>query len=472
MAGAVPLELRFLGVDGRLGRRLAPLPEAELRRRVGAMAFRPRPPRYGVVAESLASAGWGVVFAGSSAEKKRSREALGPLLAVRRAGAGELFRELELFDDEDATDFRSRLGAAFGPVEPRELPWYLLLVGPIEAVPFDLDFELGLAHAVGRLSFEDPEDLAAYARRVARAARLEPALEPVPPRTAGERSGTGPGGSPSRLVPPTTIFAPSHPGDPSTAACVEHLARPWADALCARSSERPPEILLGPRATRERLLDRLALPGQLLLAAGHGVTYRPEDGCQQSRQGALVCADWPGRAQGPRPILAEETLAAADLAPGALADGIGLLFGCHTAGTPRLDPFDDPDPRRAKEIAPKPFVAALPQALLGRGGGALAVLGHVGRAFEASFVWRGLRQSAPLVDVARALLDGRRLGFAVDGLRQRAAHLGATSWRHELDTESPSDREIDVWVATHDALSWTLLGDPAVRLPGAVAEPA
>ena len=63
---------------------------------------------------------------------------------------------------------------------------------------------------------------------------------------------------------------------------------------------------------------------------------------------------------------------------------IHFVFACYGGGCPEFDNFN----RTAKEparIAPKPTLAKLPQALLGREGGALAVLAHVERAWASSF---------------------------------------------------------------------------------------
>lgn len=443
-------ELRWLGVDARLGRRLPPLPTSEARRRCDALRRRPRPPRYGIRTGDLSSAGWGILISEDGAHDRELREALGPLLHRRRQQAGERYRELHLLDDEDATDLRSRLGVAHGRVDPREIPWYLLLVGDPEELPFDLEHDLGFSHAIGRLSFDDANDLAAYAERVV---------------AAEERAAKSPG-------PKTAIFAPSHVGDPSTLACVEHLAEPLAHAVSSHFGEDAAQasldIVLHADASRQRLLDLLSGsgpdsdtdPSRLLLCAGHGAWHGPDAPELHHRQGALVCSDWPGDADGPRPIRSAETVSVDDLPAGALEGGIALLFGCYTAGTARLDSFDSTDPNEAVPETERAFVAALPQRLLGRDGGALGVVGQVGRAFEAAFVWRGVRQSAPFVDAALALLDGRRLGEALDGLGQRYAEMAIGWSRSAVD-------DLDLWIALHDARARTLLGDPAVRLPGA-----
>ena len=69
----------------------------------------------------------------------------------------------------------------------------------------------------------------------------------------------------------------------------------------------------------------------------------------------------------------------------------------------------------------------------------------------------------------RALLDGRRLGEALDGFGQRFADLAVTWARSRMDPKVTESDPLDLWRAFHDARSWSLLGDPAVRLPAAAA---
>ena len=441
MTGGAPL--RILGIDGRTGRPLDPLPEAVARRWAERALRRARPPRYGVASDDLRCSGWGLVL--PEGADTAVRDALGPLLARRRQQAGDRYRELTYRPGEGTADFRSRLRAGMGRVDPRQIPWYLLLVGDPAALPYGFELDLGVPHAVGRLAFDEVEDLAAYARRAADAEESQAAR---PPRAA--------------------VFAPTHPDDPSTPACARHLARPLARLLQQR--KLCCSAVIGRRATRRRLLELIDAEPDLLVTAAHSVVFPPDDEYQRPLQGAVVCADWPGRVRWQGPIPPEHTIAAEDLPTGVLGGGMAVLFGCHTTGTPRLDVFGGERREEARQLTSCPFVAALAQRLLGRHGGALAVLGHVGKAYEASFVWRGVRQIAPLEDALQAVLDGRRLGEAIDGFGQRFADLAVLWARSKMDADGAVPDPLALWTAFHDARSWSLLGDPAIRLP--VATPA
>ncbi len=437
--------LRVLGVDGSSGKPLDPLPVAEARRRAEQALRRGRPPRYGVATGDLESAGWGVVFAeGESAEV---RDALDPLLARRLRQAGDRFRELTYRPGEGTAEFRTRLRAGMGRVDPRQVPWYLLLVGDPARLPHGFELDLDVPHAIGRLAFDDPRDYAAYAHRVLAAEARS---------TRGEML--------------AGLFAPTHPDDLATAACAEHLARPLADLLERRGLGLT--TILGQEADRAALLELIDRAPDLLVTVGHGVVFPPGHRVQQARQGALLCSEWPGPVCSPSTLPSKHAVSASDLPPGALADGVAILFGCHTAGTPRVDPYDGDRPEDARELTSRPFVAALAQRLLGEGGGALAVIGHVGRVFvEASCRWRGVSQIGPIEDAVHALLDGRRLGEALDGFGQRFADLAVTWARSRMDSDEPDADPLSLWLAFHDARSWSLLGDPAVRLPAASPKP-
>src|SRR5207244_3941441 len=111
---------------------------------------------------NLAQTGWGVVYAAGA--DSRVRAALGELLDYRRDLAGKLYAEFEYKPGENAAQFLARYGAPSGQPDPEKVPYYLLLAGGPEAIPFEFQYGLDMNYAVGRLAFDEPIDYARYAR--------------------------------------------------------------------------------------------------------------------------------------------------------------------------------------------------------------------------------------------------------------------------------------------------------------------
>jgi hypothetical protein len=382
-------------------------------------------------------------------------EALAPLLRLREEQAGDLFRRLELRPGEDKDDFLARYGMAPSVVDPCKVPYFLLLLGSPDQLPFDVQYQLGVSYAVGRLDLEDPEACAAYAATV----------------VAAERSLDAPSvGVPTPPARRLHLFATRHPGDTPTALSASRLVEPLHGELgeTARAWEVTTDV--GPGATRSRLADLLTGPEapDLLFTAGHGVGGR---GAGRDLAGALLCQDWPGPLAARGPVDETQYLAAHHLAAGTpVKPRVVFSFACFGAGTPQVSDYPG-GPDDAGDLAATGFTARLPQRLLGApAGGALAFIGHVDRAWSCSFLWKGLAaQVTPFRSTLLALMDGARLGWAMESLTSRYAEI-ATELTRRMDGFRRYGKRIDdadlvgLWTATHDARAYVVLGDPAVRV--------
>ena len=308
-------------------------------------------PRAGVDPRDLSSAGWGVVF--SRQADPAVREALAPLLAHRRAQAAARretwYRELAGEDGYQPGDtkasFLERHGAGgAGPADPRELPYFLLLVGGPEEIPFEFQHQLDVQYAVGRVGFSTPGEYASYAGGVV-------AAETAAAATAA----TAPAG-PRRAV----LFGVHNPDDLATGRMADCLVRPLAAALAGSRPDHEVETVIGSEATKARL-GRL-LGGEetprLLFTACHGMGFPAGHERQRECQGALLCQDWPGPVAWQKPIPEDHYFHAADVGEGARPAGlISFHFACHSAGTPGVDGYGE-----SRTLAPADFLRGFPSA--------------------------------------------------------------------------------------------------------------
>jgi hypothetical protein len=414
--------------------------------------------REGVDPKKLDQAGWGVIFAHDA--DPAVREALAPLLDLRREQAGDLFKIYEKAGGyrfgEAKSKFLARLGVGPGPADPRKVPYYLLLVGSPEVIPYRFQSQLDVQYAVGRLHFDRVEDYARYAASVVAA-----------------ESGK------ARLPRRMSFFGVENADDGATRLSTQSLVQPLREHLRrARPDWQMSDFLRGDatKANLTRLLGGGETPA-LLFTASHGLEFPLGDPRQRSQQGALLCGDWPGPEAWRRPIPQDFYFAADDLAADAgLLGLISFHFACYGAGTPRLDEFAKMAFKDRGPIAPEAFLAALPQSLLAHPrGGALAVIGHVERAWGYSFHWQGAgAQTTAFESALTCLLDGHPVGSALEYLNGRYAELSTVlaDQLEEIEFGAKADpyELAGLWTANNDARGYIILGDPAVRLPAASKE--
>jgi hypothetical protein len=423
---------------------------AELRRYAASLREDHLDTRFQIDSRDLAESGWGVIL--PDGREDELREALAPLLALRKSQAGRLrenrYRELTGYPDESKARFLARYGQGPGPADPDVLPYYLLLAANPAEIPFRFQYQLDVQYAVGRLCFATLEEVARYAESV----------------VAAEREG-------SRAARKVSFFGVAHPGDPSTEASLQNLVAPLAARISQNRPDWAVETVLGPAATKAALCERLggARTPSLLFTASHGLGFPVSDPRHAPHQGALLCQDWPGPRDWRGPIPAEHYLAGDDIADSAAPAGlIAFHFACYSAGTPLYDSF--PKDGEQRQIAAESFVARLPQRLLGHPrGGALAVIGHIDRAWTFSFDWPEAGPHQQVFESALGrLLDGYPVGAAMEYYNQRYAELytDLLEEREEVRWGAQPDflSLADLWTAANDARSYVVLGDPAVRL--------
>lgn len=401
---------------------------------------------------NLGQTGWGVIFAHDADPGVRS--ALGPLLEHRKAQAGARYREFCGEDgyrpQESKTAFLARHRHGPGPVDPDRVPYYLLLVGDPTAIPYRFQYLLDVQFAVGRIAFDTVEEYAHYARSLVRA------------ETSAVRG-------PQQAA----FFGVRNDADHATQFSADALVAPLSVSMANANDDWHVVLDIGDGATKSRLKNLLGgtETPRLFFSASHGMGFPPAHPLQRSHQGALLCQDWPGPLQYQGPIKPEFYFSADDVTDDAGLNGmIAFFFACFGAGTPLLDDFFHQSLTHPAPIAPSPFVAKLPQRMLALPeGGALAVIGHVERAWGYSFSWPGVGAHTQVFSASlQRLLDGMPVGHALEYFNEKYAELStvlSTELEEAKFAAEPDELALaSMWTALNDARSYVIIGDPAARL--------
>jgi hypothetical protein len=411
----------------------------------------------GVNMEDLSSAGWAVMYGPSVTAN--IKEKLEPLLELRSREAGARYRVIEGDDScqkgDDATAWLKRKrswatkGVANARVNPENgIPFYILIVAKPTEIPFEFQFGLDLNWGVGRLWFDDEDDFGRYAESV----------------VAYESA---------KSLPNTrefVVFAPQNGKDEAMNLLCQSLANPMVapDNPFGAAEKFRTRGFIGDTArvgTLDAILRGKAEGGSpaMLFTGSHGMCFLSGDERQAAGQGAIVCEDWRGVDSPP-----ESAYYTGKDAKNANVFGmVHFLFNCYGCGWPRKDTYTQMVENHPV-ISPEPMLAALPQALLGhKNGGALAVIGHVDRAWSTSYCSDLGPQTDGFRDVMEGIMAGSRMGSATDTWNDRWSQLSAALL--ELTpkfTQGLVDRHTmkQAWIARDDARNYIVFGDPAVRL--------
>lgn len=421
----------------------------------------------------IEDAGWGIVFPATASPKQVDAilEALNPLIEARRNKYYKVLRGPQgyLWDSgrgQTFVRFLQENGASVGPVNPNQIPYYLLLVGDPQSIPYQFQYDLDTQYVVGRIYFERLEDTYNYARSVAEA-----------------ESGK------LKLSRKAAFFGPQNPGDDATYLSSENLVKPLAEFYQsdpqAQALGFDVEVIPPEQSSKKRLAALLGggeTPA-LLFTASHGVEWPYADERQIPYQGALLCQDWPGPLDWDGELDEGWFLTGKDVLANKQASLHGLIsfhFACYGAGTPYWDEFAGAYDEERPALAERPFLSALPKALLSHpNGGALAVIGHVERAWSYSFEYEdGGQQLEAFKDILNRLMMGQPVGFALNAMNGRYTTFASSliqkvdKRKNFPDLYTPEELAFE-WISANDAKGYSVLGDPAARLPvGKVGEQA
>ena len=443
----------FNGIDGLTGEPLLAPMTAEQLAELIAPDDRDRDPDgvaksfglgFGLDPANIEDAGWTIVFA--SDEQQAVREALQPLIDHREA-SGAIVRVLTTEPGETFSAFMARHGAYPGDIEPENIGYYLLIVGSPAKTDWEFQYHASIEYAVGRLDFDTAETYAHYVQCVINSEQAEQ-------------------GTAKHL----SFWAPCH--DPATKLSRQDLITPLIEGEARKPAmatrlKWESSSFLDADATKANFLEALKQRPSLLMTASHGIgNFRPGSEQQLACQGALLAADW----RGPGSMRPADYVAAADIPDEAEVGGmIAFHFACYGAGTPKRDHFRHRDGRPPKTLATTEFVAALPKRLLGHPrGSALAVIGHVDRAWGSSFVDASGRHIGPFRNTLGHLMTGKPVGFAVADFSARYAALSnnVASLLEKRGFGEAVDAKLlsRAWLGRNDAQNYVVIGDPAVQL--------
>lgn len=425
-------------------------------------------PQYGDGSE-IKKSRWGIIFpeAADSAHVEKILEALAPLVSLREKQMGrpaKIYRgsdgvrwlqppQVSAPRAETKNEWLSRHGAGPGPVDPATVPYYLLIAADPQSIPYSFQHELDVQYAVGRLYLSTLEEYARYAASV----------------TAAETA---------KLARKAVFFGPANPGDKATALSSEHLLKPlakYANDVSAEFDLGWQAELVEPADSDRSVLKTLLGGSQspaLLFTASHGIDFSYLNPDQYRYQGALVCSEWKGR--NVEPVGRKHYFAAEDVAEDAnLLGSVVFHFACFGAGTPYWDEYAIMRFQNRKALTARPFIAALPNHLLSlANGGALAVIGHIDRAWNFSFQWSRIEeQNTAYQGILYQLMAGKPVGLALESMNDRYSEIAtmlASSLQDLKYNQAPTPTDyakVGYEFANHnDSRGYAILGDPAVTI--------
>jgi hypothetical protein len=345
---------------------------------------------------------------------------------------------------------KMNVSPGFGSVE--KLPYYLLIVGGPELIPYRFQYELASEYAVGRIAFRDTEGYRAYIEQL------------IDYETAA-------------FVPTerkVVFWGTANEGDYATAISSQLLINPLFDHLDPHINFKK-ELFIADRPGWEAsksnltgLFARKKAPA-LLFTASHGLGHLNIDSEEKMRtQGALVTQEW----KRGNSTSSDNTYSGEDLKSGMNVRGmVHFAFACFGAGTPVKDDYekDYPSPRLRQYTTRYPFVSHLANQELAHG--ALAFIGHVDRAWGFSFIGEGQQHLEGFDRAIRNMLLEKRawpIGHCLRDLYDKALHLSKSLLEDLHDVKFgrtfPPNSIADKWVERNDARAYALIGDPAVKL--------
>jgi hypothetical protein len=414
----------------------------------------------------LTQAGWGIIFASDADPAIQAQ--IQPLIDLRKQQVQDpsLFKifsgDTGVLPGQTAASWAQQRGVSLtAPVNPYQggVPFYLLIVGSPDRIPFEFQALLKMQWAVGRLYFDKIEDYGRYAQAVVQ--YESPSFTPVQRKSAA-------------------VWVPRNYGDLATAMLSGAISQDFL-ATNNQLGARRQFILnayMNERATKAQLVEILrgnveVGPPAVIFTGSHGCDYSGADPDTQRRlQGSFVTQEWvPGT-----PANSTNQFTSDDIPSDTKVQGtVGFLFACYSGACPAESNYYYNKDGSPMKIAAGPIMSRLPQALLSRG--MLSVIAHIDMAFPYAFQdVSGTPQTQALRTPVELLMGGKRTGLAADTLSvmwsSRSAQLALAQGQNAASAapagatpaSSPSPVIAQMTIARDDARNYIVLGDPATQL--------
>ncbi|MFP2929864.1 hypothetical protein ACLESO_32660 [Pyxidicoccus sp. 3LG] len=430
--------------------------------------------RHDAAPNDLSAQRWGVV-APASAVGDAMLQAIAPLLEYRaheQRASVKQYRVPAHLDAAGAVKWKDTVHRALD-VPAKERPKYLLLLGDLHHVALELQQVMAHGAYVGRVHVGTPDgepDLAGYRAYAEKVLAYEQRTE--------------------RDETPEVLLYTARDGTDSTEQghallvkpCLEEMRTHWMQEHPGLSVEEVPHDASSPA---ELLRKSGSARSGLMLSVAHGLG-EPASGWaslqeQWATQGALSV--------GPGQALTGRMLRSVPFLPG----GLWFSVACFGAATPAKSAFHTwlsllaragaygkrPDAVLGNLPKPgeRPFLSALPQALLANPQGPLAVIGHSDLAWTLGFTDAadlGQSRADRILSALEVLANGSRVGVALDALMRFYRDVNdALMTEHQTREDARTDGVPDPidpvrfglrWMLRNDLRGYLLLGDPAARL--------
>ncbi len=429
-----------------------------------ARTFKARGPALGPNKYDPLAVGWSFLVSDKDPQKQEIIDAMQPLAIHRKMNdpTHPLIYDCR-FEHEWMDWMRDNCWAIAVP----DKPFYVLIVGGPNEVPFRFQTTLDSSVGVGRVSFDSIEELKAYIQKVIRLENSESAVSKK-----------------------ACIFATDYGSQDPTFYSHRFMAEPLSiytngtlncETTCLFESD----------ATKANLVNAFTRSNPALIyVASHGMAAQNEDlEVQKKVNGAICCKELGDDPAVPR----EQGIFSADDVPTnkACAEGSAIFdFSCFGYGTPaRSDFYHWTTPKNMRKPGEElnttaDFIAALPKKLLAHPRGPVGFFGHVDTAWLCAFadpnnpyiMQRWTNRMGPFKKAVEEILKGRTLGMALDSMNANY-NLGNNlinnfndRVRAGLEQLTPEKKStlVDYWITRNDAANYMLFGDPATYINIAV----